>query len=240
MGKKKKSKDKGGVDSSVLKDHITSLNEVTPDDKINPVGQTTEALAIQFKNKVTALNEAGTELPDPIIDFYNDNLEYFGSLPDEASSKGKGKKSGKKKSSGEKKSKSKVERNSAGMIVGSNNEKVFNLLSETPTKMSELKKKLGNTYYTLMGQHPEIFIKAESGHFYVKGSKAEKAVSALVKEIKEKKEAAAAKKKASAEKKAEAAKKKAEKEKSKKDKKSSKSDKKSSKSDKKSSKKSKK
>jgi len=114
-------------------------------------------------------------IPNEIVEFYNkylvfededeDDVKPDDTKPDDT------KPTTQKKST--KKTKTKKEIDDYGFVVGSGNNLVCEILKTKATKMMDLKKELGNSYYTLMKKHPEIFAKNENLEWYILGSAAD-------------------------------------------------------------------
>lgn len=103
----------------------------------------------------------------------------------------------------------KVERDKYNFTLSGNHSSLAAILENECLKMSEIKNRLGNTYYCCANKFPTIFAKSVNKYFYVIGSNAEKLSIEIDKKIADlKKEAAKLIEKEKAAKKAEAEKKK--------------------------------
>lgn len=166
------------IPNDKMKEAIAALNTFLKTKEIDEMPKAKskgEAVAL-FTDAISGLMEkdlAG-EIPEDVASFFNDHI--VGDDGEEDSGKDaaatKPKKEKKKKKAAVVK-----EKDEYGFIKDSANSKVAALLAVTPTKMTQIKKELGNTYYTLMKNNTKIFGKDAISNFYVIGSPAEKLIT---------------------------------------------------------------
>lgn len=149
------------------------LTSLTPPKAAIGMGKSKEEASLNFLNAVNGVIKEGqaAELPGEVIDFYN---KYFVGDDSEKKTETEKKKDTKPK---EKPKKKLAERDTNGFIKDSNHSKLVTLLSKTPMKMGDVKKTMGNTYYSLVAKHEKIFAKDAAGNWYVIGSPASKLIT---------------------------------------------------------------